>query len=118
MDINQVLETAPQKIYEYATEEIRFLEQQMRLHEEYKLTRAKKGLELKAQGTSLKEIDWLLDSDDTLLEMKSNEMTAEISYKKQRALKDRADDYLQVALEKGRSQRAEIRAGLDVVTEK
>ena len=117
MDIQKVLEEAPQKIYAYATEEIRYIEQQMRLHQEYKITRAKKGLELKVQGTSLKEVDWLLDSDSALLEIQSKEIEAEINYKKQKALKDRADDYLQVALEMGRSQRAEIRAGLDTVKE-
>ena len=117
MDISQILETAPAKIYSYATEEIKFYKEQINLHEEYKRLRAKVGLELKAKGTSLKEIDWILDNEEDLIELKSREMSAEINYKEQKALKDRAVNYLQVALESGRSLRAEMRAGLDTVKE-
>ena len=118
MDIQSVLEEAPQKIYAYATEEIRFYEEMIRMHEEYKFFRAKKYLEAKVKGSSIKDVEYSLDNEPALIELKNKEITAEINYKKQKALKDRADDYLQVALEMGRSQRAEIRAGLDVITNK
>lgn len=117
MEINTVLETAPGKIYEYASKENEQYALMIRYHESHKRLRARKYLTLRAEGKTIKDADSECDCDEEISVIKDKEMGAEIEYRNQRILKDRADDYLQCALEIGRTMRAEIRAGLDTVKE-
>jgi hypothetical protein len=118
MDIQETLELAPQKIFLYCSEENKFYALMVRTHEDYKQQRARKYLEMKVMGTSIKDIDSALDCNEELISIKSKEVEAEINYREQRMLKERASNYLQVALEIGRTKRSELRALGDTVTEK
>lgn len=117
MNINQVLEQAPSKISLYCVEENKHYAEMIRLHEDYKRLRAKKYLELKAQSPEEKQknMEYYLDCEEGLCKIKDLELQEEISYRASRQKKENAEHYLQVALEMGRTKRAEIRSLYDDV---
>jgi hypothetical protein len=118
MNINVILETAPGKIAEYAELENKAYALMLTSHEEYKQQRAKKYLEQKAEGGTIKDLEYKLDVDAELIAVKNKEVFAEIDYRAFRTKRNRAEDFFQAAMEKGRTVRAEMRSLGDTINTK
>jgi len=88
------------------------------MHEEYKRERAKKYLSLKVQGLgTIKDIEYTLDCDLELVEIKGKELQAEANYRMWRMRKDRAHDTFEAAMEMGRNLRKEWFSTNDTIKE-
>jgi len=120
INIEDILEKAPAKIFQYAEEETEAYKREINLHEEYKRLRAKKALEFKARGDvrTAKEIEWLLDTNEELMKIKDEELLAEIEAKGKRNRRDRANDYFESAKAFGWLKRIEWDATNDVIVDK
>ena len=119
MNIAQILEKAPAKIAEYAEKENEAYALMINKHEEHKRIRAKKYLEKRARegSVTIKDIEYELDSDSELLQIKDAELLAEINYRAWRIKKNKVDDLLQSAMERGRNIRSEIRGLNNTINE-
>ena len=116
IDINQILSEAPSAIARHCEVENQHYAEMLRLHEDYKRLRAKKYLEMKADDKeSQKDREYALDCDEELCKVKDLELQEEISYRAARQKKEKAENYMQSALELGRTKRAEIRGLSDVI---
>jgi hypothetical protein len=116
MDINLVLELAPAKIAEYTAEENTHYATMLTTHEEHSRLWAKTYLERKAEGgKTIKEIECELELIPEIIELKSKEVQAEISYRASRMKKQKAVDTFQAAMELGRTKRTELKTLHDSV---
>lgn len=117
MDINLALETLPAKIAEFTEKENEAYARMLNSHEEYKRTRAKIFLEVKASDhvMSLKQLDYQLDASETLCKIKDQELLAEIDYRAARLKKDFYDNEFQAAMERGRNLRKEMSSLNDTI---
>lgn len=117
--INQILLEAPSIISYRAEQENKFYAQMITLHENYKQLRAQKYLETKAKSeASIKDIEYMLDSDTDLCRLKSEELQAEIDYRKWRADKDKAVNHFEGAKQLSYNIRCEMRSLSDTIPER
>lgn len=118
MDITKILSEAPALIAERAEKENKYYANMLVFHEQYKQQRAKKYLQLKAEKKdTIKDIEYLLDSNEELCKMKHQELEAEIEYRGWRQRKEKAKDYFSMAVELGRNQRQEFYSLRDTIKE-
>ena len=107
--IQEILEKAPAKISFYVENEITEYQSMQTLHEQYRTLRAKKYLEMKAQGgMTEKEREYTLDVDTELVDLKNKELIAEINYKGWRNKTNKASDTLQATMELARLARKDM----------
>jgi len=117
IDINKILEEAPNKISEYSEKENACYGDMIIYHERYKKLRAKIYLETKTkeEKKAIKDIEYELDVNEELAVIKNKEISAEIDYRGWRTKKEKAKDYFMMACERGRNQRAELRGLNDTI---
>ena len=107
--INRVLEKAPSVISFFCEQEIKEYQSMQTFHEQYRTLRAKKYLEMKAQGgMTEKEREYTLDIDTELVDLKNKELLAEINYKGLKNKVNKASDTLQATMELARLARKDM----------
>jgi len=116
IDINKILETVPAEKARHAEQENESYLKIKSLEFEYKRSRAKLFLEHRATSSaSIKEIEYVLDTDEKLNSIQDQILMAEIDYKKHRLNKERCNDEFQGAMELSRNNRQEWYATHDTV---
>jgi len=109
MNINRVLEIAPTKIAEYSEKCNEYLGTMNLLHEEYKKQRAKKYLAAKAQEKiAQKDLDYQLDIEEELNNIKDKELLTEIQYRAMRTKMDKAVNTFEAARSLGSLKKQEM----------
>ena len=117
MDINTILEKAPNKISHFCELENQAYANMITFHENYKRERSKKYLQRRSnEGTvTIKDLEYALDSDTELTAIKDKELLAEIDYRANRQRKEYYRDLFNSAQEQGRNVRSELRGLGDTI---
>jgi len=119
ININQILEEAPAKISEFCTKENEAYAMMEARHEEYKRERAKEYFRQKIAGNcTAKDVEYKLDMDSGLCQIKDAELLAEVDYRAWRTRKEKAEHLFNAAVEMGRNQRAEMYSLNDTIMTK